>query len=215
MMKKNMKLWKKVKEVTVNLYESSNILNQNDPINIYFNNFKIHNSNEVIHNILNKLMNSSGMGMCLLCANNVSVKNLVASCGSCDNRICTRCFNQWYSQVEIGKIVAQGHTLCPFCKSTPKHALITNLTLAYLRNIRTTKRNKNDLCQWIYTSVYASCRLCLKVLPAFDRECADVVPIIINNFACETCTDIEKSKLNGNVDISKDFKKCPKCNAPT
>lgn len=112
------------------------------------------------------------MSSCQLCASEVSESILKPSCGSCHSRVCNDCFNNWYSQVEIGKIVAHGHTICPFCKSNPKYALVKHLTLAHLRNVRLTKRNKVELCEWNYQMIYASCRLCLKVLPAMQRDCA-------------------------------------------
>ena len=183
-----------------------------------YNGLFVHNPNEVVRAMVDALLNNNGMECCQLCADDVRVSDLVPACGHCPNRICRKCSHRCYSGVVVGEVVAHGQTVCPFCKTPPKHRLVgdNGMILGHLRNVRPNRRR--PMCPWDYRTIYACCHKCLRAMPALDRACAQAAPEI-HGFTCGDCREADRDAKTGsllaNAITAPDGKECPGCGATT
>jgi len=195
---KSIKLWKRVLKL-----EEIQPISENKILNLLYNNTNIHNQQNVLIRFMDELINNNGLFSCLLCASDVRIDLVKDACGTCSTKICKTCFDNWFNEIQPGKIALYGNTVCPFCKNNPKYKLIDNLCLSKVKNVRLTKNNKNNLCKWKNDKIYALCMKCVNFKEAFDKNCAGDIPVI-NNFICGECKPNMKEK-----DILT--KECPKC----
>jgi hypothetical protein len=206
----NISLWKRVLDV-----RHCAELNRPRPDQLFYNNFKIHNPENVVNNILDTILNHNGMTTCQMCISDVGVRNIVEACGKCPNRICNECITNWYGEVTVGDIITQNRTQCPFCKSPPKFKVIDKLSIRHIRNIRPTKQNKGVICEWDQRSIYATCSQCVKAKFALTRECArecaNAAPNI-RNFVCEDCQEVQRAYNINKGNNAPLTKACPICN---
>ena len=180
---------------------------------LFYRGYMIHNPKDVVKKFVDTLLNNSGFAPCQLCIEDCPVRNIELACGTCQNRICKECSNNWYSQVKIGEIVSHCHTVCPFCKTPPKYSLIGTYDLGKLRNVRPTRLNRRPMCEWDPRTIYASCKECFKVVEALDRNCARVAPNI-QNFICNPCREQNRKneeKVNLENAPEAECKACPGC----
>jgi hypothetical protein len=217
---KNTKLWKRVLALETEGQQTMSEIEENHKqiINLKYNNMTVHNQDKVFEQFIDKLMNHDGKFSCMLCADDVRVDLTVDACGNCPMKICKTCSDNWYNEVKPGKIASFANTVCPFCKSNPKHKLVRNLCLGQVRNIRPDKSGKRILCEWNKDKIYALCMSCVKIEEAMDRECAALTAPDINNFICEPCHEIERTKRPvGSVSTGSNnipdilTKECPQC----
>lgn len=209
----HLSLWKRVMKCE----KTVNIITENDITRISYNSYTVHNPKIVAKTITETLTNHSGFETCQLCVSDVPVHNMVSACGNCRNRICVSCVKGWYSQVEIGSLVTQSHCACPFCKKAPKFDTIKGLDIRHIRNLRTTKYNKGDVCEWDRHYVYGVCRDCLNLKSAITRECAGEDLPIIKNFVCTDCHNIRANLLLEKSETAYlgNVKLCPNCQIET
>lgn len=208
---KNVKLWKRVLTLETEGQKTSTEIKDNyDKITIFeYKNMIVHHKDLVFEQLVNKLINHDGKFPCMLCADDVRIDEAVEACGNCPMRICKSCSTNWYNEIKPGKIASFANTVCPFCKSNPKHKLVKNLCLGQVRNIRPDKAGKRILCGWNKDKIYALCMSCVKIEEAMDRECAVLTAPDINNFICESCHEIEIEKKPAAVSVLT--KECPQC----
>jgi len=215
MMDQKVKFWERVRTLKTHVLSNDGEMKIEE---LEYNGLIVHNPREVVRAMLDALMNNSGMECCPLCADDVSVANLVPACGNCPNRICRKCSHHCYSGVVVGEVVAHGQTVCPFCKTPPKHRLVRNkgMVLGHLRNVRPNRQL--PMCRWDPRTIYASCLKCLCVMPALDRVCAQAAPEI-HGFTCDGCRETEREmkavSLLDAADTAPDGKQCPGCGAST
>lgn len=169
------------------------------------NGFEVHRPNAVVEEIIHTLSKHSGVETCHLCASDVPSRSMVDACGNCQNRICMNCSRDWYSMSKAGGVVTHVHTVCPFCKNTPKHRLVRNVTLGYIRNVR--PKEGRVLCAWDAGMIHALCQDCMLVKEFCERECTREDPDI-HNFRCEAC---RVAKLGSVRTVDVATKVCPKC----
>lgn len=208
---KNIKLWKRVLDLEKTQKKTTDEIEEKHKLltNFEYNNMNVHNQDKVFEQFMNKLINHDGKFSCMLCADDVRIDLFVEACGNCPMRICKSCSDNWYHEVKPGKIASFANTVCPFCKSNPKHRLVKNLCLGQVRNIRPDKTGKRILCEWNRNKIHALCMSCIKIKEALDRECVALETPDINNFVCESCHEIENSKKPAAKDIL--IKECPQC----
>lgn len=138
---------------------------------------------------------------CLLCFERVPVNAVSSACGRCDKDICKQCAEQWWSQLQPGKLVMPTHLFCPFCRRVP-----TAKTLRAANRLAAcgiVGRNSLDLNP---NSWYAWCTACYRVQEAATRACLAAAPTFAD-FVCVDCID---KKM-----LARNDKSCPACNAPT
>jgi len=198
------KLWRRVMEVNHDLHGKRRTV----CLPLIYKGYTIHDSDHVIQTFKNTLMTHDGIMMCNTCISDVSVRDMVPACGHCQNKMCKDCVRSWYSDVRIGCVVSESNTKCPYCKSTPTYATIKGLPLGYLKNVRKTKRNHGNVCPWNPSDIYASCAMCLNIVPALARECAQAAPDLIN-YNCDDC----QNKIT--KDYKAQTKDCPSCGVTT
>jgi hypothetical protein len=204
------KLWQRVLRI-----EESKVPDASEVQNVKYNGFQVHNPQDVVLTLIDRLLNGDGTATCGLCVNDVPVKNMMDACGNCPHSICRDCVNNWYT-AKIGCVIQEGHCKCPFCKSAPKYSVIKNTSLSQIRNIRPTKRNMGNLCQWDPRTVYATCTNCLMVAPALGRNCAAAragaaeagAAEAIVRFVCDTCRENHLKAADDYVAVTKI---CPNC----
>jgi len=199
----NIKLWKRVLDLEYEVVEFT-------PSNLTYRGYKIHNSQSVINTFKETLLTHYGRETCMMCIEDRPLREMSLACGDagCLTRICKSCVSSWYSQVNRGCVVAEGHVKCPFCKKIPKHKIVHGLGLFinHIRNLRSTKGNNGVVCVWDPHTVYAVCIECLMLKPALARECAGVaIEQEIRNYSCDECVaGAGKGAYIGT-------KKCPSC----
>eukprot|EP00931_Biecheleriopsis_adriatica_P005831 TRINITY_DN107316_c0_g1_i1.p1 TRINITY_DN107316_c0_g1~~TRINITY_DN107316_c0_g1_i1.p1 ORF type:complete len:969 (+),score=155.03 TRINITY_DN107316_c0_g1_i1:16-2922(+) len=199
LMDTRVKLWKRTIKLKTVYHKAPDIKT------LQFNGFEVHVPSAVVDQITHALSNHSGVEMCSLCASDVPLHNMVEACGNCQNRICRNCSRDWYSMSKIGGLVTRAHTLCPFCKKTPKHRLIRNITLGYMRNVR--PKEGRALCAWDSNMIHALCQDCMMVKEFCERDCAQETEPDIRNFRCEECRAAKAGSSVTEV-VTKD---CPAC----
>ena len=204
-----------VKGMKVN---NTTLTNYDDSMGLVVDKLPIHNPAKVILAIRERILSSEHRSTCQTCCADVEDRNIVSPCGNCDNHICKKCRENWFSQVIVGEVVSKTHTKCPYCKATPKHASIKGLPISHLRNIRRRKDSHVELCEWDSRTIYAVCQSCLYVQPALARECAAAIPEV-KNFVCEECRDKERrsnsSSLLDQAQDAEPTKPCPGCTTAT
>eukprot|EP00930_Biecheleria_cincta_P096855 TRINITY_DN88634_c0_g1_i1.p1 TRINITY_DN88634_c0_g1~~TRINITY_DN88634_c0_g1_i1.p1 ORF type:complete len:963 (-),score=124.69 TRINITY_DN88634_c0_g1_i1:236-3124(-) len=200
LMNANIKLWKRAVQLKS--------VRHDIPVveSLEFNKFEIHEPGAVIERIVHTLGSHSGLEMCSLCASEVPTRTMVEACGSCQNRICMNCSRDWYSMISPGGLATHAHTVCPFCKKTPKHRLVRNVTLGYIRNVR--PREGRALCAWDMRMIYGLCQGCMFVKEFCEQECARESEPDIRNFQCEECRIAKLGTVTAVDVVTKD---CPKC----
>lgn len=204
---KSNKLWKNVLELENKKQTNDEIeYNYRKLIEFQYNNTHIHHMRKVFDTMMNELVNNNGKFSCMLCADDVRIDLVVESCGNCQMRICKSCSDNWYGDIQPGKICSYTNTVCPFCKTNPKHKLVKNMCLGQVKNIRPNKSGKRILCEWNSHKIHALCMNCVKIQEALDRDCAQDIPNI-ENFICESCNNNNKSITFTNS-VTKE---CPKC----
>lgn len=205
------KLWKRVLSLRENPTKTiDEIKNIYDNISrLQYQNMTIHNKDLLFDQFINLLINHDGKFSCMLCANDVRIDQVVKACGNCPNRICKSCSDNWYGQIKPGQIASFANTVCPFCKATPKHALIRNLPLGQVRNVRPNKSKTRDLCEWDSYDIYGFCMSCVKIKKALNKECVALEIPKISDFVCTQCTEKNNSSKMYAVDI--ETRQCPKC----
>lgn len=167
--------------------------------------YPIFDSPSVSDLITETLTTHTGVEACQLCASDVSVFNIVPVCGHCPQRVCRKCTATWYGSVQVGHVVSQSHTQCPFCKAVPIFQITKKMALGHIRNIRQTKSSA-DICSWQHNKIFALCTDCMQLKPAFDRECAAAIPSV-SDFRCESCLPLSIGDVEG--------KQCPGCGIVT
>lgn len=195
----NTKLWKCV----INAIENKNTFTKTQ---LFYNKFRIHNIDEIVNKIKDSIAKYDHYETCSMCIEDVPIGKMTKACGNCQNRICTTCVESWYSQVKLGEIINETNIKCPFCKCMPKFSIIKNLDIAVLKNIRKTKNNKGNICNWDKNFVFASCIKCLNVKPALEKVCANTEEVEINNWKCDEC----RTLVVGD-NYTADNKKCYNC----
>jgi hypothetical protein len=176
--------------------------------------YEIHNPLDVLKNILDVLMNHSGIETCQMCAYDVPVNQIMSVCGNCSNRICKSCISNWYGQTKIGNLVYKTQCACPFCKKNPKYSILSHFDFDLIRskNMRPTKGNRGNVCAWDPNIIYGFCTSCYYFKEAIQRECTrDNLPEIKDWI----CNDCRNPYLILNNSKSKDdllIKQCPNCN---
>lgn len=166
---------------------------------------KIYNIYKVVNEALHTLSNDSGIVVCDLCILETPVQNMVKACGKCNNNICRKCSESWYSP-KIGTLVNEGNCRCPFCKEIPKRSLLKNYEIGKVKNLFKTRLNKGITCDWDSKFYYGICGRCYTLQPAVEKSCAGTMPEV-RNFICEGCSELHKAKSASDLDI----RKCPRC----
>jgi hypothetical protein len=219
------KIWERVLECKP--VEKEDAVNDEQSNPLTWKRFHIHKSDEVAYRAITLLTDHSGFVTCSLCVSDVQVQNMIPACGNCNTRICKKCVTSWYSQVKIGQIVSQAQCHCPFCKAVPIFDRMRTLEmgafeLRLIRNLRETKQNKGQTCDWDPQTIYGFCRCCLHLKPVMERECARGDLPVVHNFVCETCRTQRQMDADaravvllengsGSTPSHQQVKECPKC----
>ncbi|VBB17894.1 vWFA domain-containing protein [Yasminevirus sp. GU-2018] len=222
LMAKDTSLWKRV--TICKEQDKKDVIEPSDIKRLTYNGFSIHKPSEVATAVKTTLLDHTGFETCQMCVSDVPVRNMVPACGNCPNRVCESCVKGWYSQVEIGHLVSQGHCACPFCKGAPVFKTVRGLDIRHIRNLRPTKQNKGQVCDWDHRSVYGVCRDCLCLKVALTRECARGDLPDVKNFVCDDCRAVRESRETARAgsllaeaksEDSLNTKLCPNCQAKT
>jgi len=160
---------------------------------------------KVTSEILDTLTNDSGIVVCDLCVLETPVQNMVKACGKCNNNICRKCSENWYSP-KIGTLVNEGNCRCPFCKEIPKKLAVKNYEIGKIKNLFKTRQNKGVVCNWDAKFYHGICGECRLLQPAVEKSCAGTMPEI-RNFICNGCSELHKAKSASDLDI----RNCPRC----
>lgn len=211
LMDKNVKLWKRMMDVqlkNVKFEESEH------PDEMLYHGLVVHNIPDAWKSIYDTLFTHEGIVECPMCIDDIPVRNVVRSCGSCNNFICKPCRDGWYSQVKIGGVVLESNTRCPYCTKPPKGSLVRDLDLGKLKNVRKTKANQGVVCDWDPHMVYAACQYCRVVKPALTKECAANIPEI-KDYTCNVCRLDQVAAILETALDAPDSKPCPGCGIQT
>lgn len=204
-----MPLWRRVYQQ----YQAPTTVLHQDVSNLTIGGHPIHYSELVAANLIQKLTKEDcAYVTCIMCIEETHVRDMKSACGHCSHEICKQCLETWYSQVEPGHIVSQGHCLCPFCKRVPTYRTTKRWVAGHIRNLRIKKKKKNKvpLCPWDSKYVYALCMECVCLKEALRRECVQELPTL-TSFVCQECKDA-KSPLTLAKDASElNLKPCPEC----
>ena len=151
---------------------------QNIDVQLYFNNKIILNNDTVIEEIKN-IMSEQFHADCMLCYDEIPLKNLVEACGYCPNKICEQCKDKWYGQVKAGHKLTLRMCLCPLCQKIPKN---NSYVFMKLRKWKEMDQHKE----------YAWCRICDIATELPKDECnADGAEVIFTKFTCENCVGMD------------------------
>jgi hypothetical protein len=145
-------------------------------------------------------------GTCVLCFGDDFPKaNLHPVCGrsGCAQLACGGCLGRWYGETRPGRVVAETHMQCPFCKKRPAPRVL--------------RRHNVAMCAMKLPAhvldpafVHAWCLDCYRVRPAFARACGPAQQATLVDFRCEDCGP--PSPADG---PTGDYKPCPGCTVMT
>jgi len=167
---------------------------------------EILNAENVVYQI-KKAMKGNNEETCSLCYIDAHPKDMIFSCGNCNNRICLDCNKEWYGKSKVGNIICKSYLECPFCKKPPQFKIWTKAG-KYLRTLR-----KSTLTDWDNAFWYAWCRTCNGIREAMPKECAGGGMPNLQDFQCEDCRT--QYFINNAVDYNAVTMECPGCGMDT